>query len=205
MEMDLVRDQIVESTKATMARRQASGKPYSSSSWEGKEREKKRSKRDKVPKKENKSSLGQKEDIAPPLPSSSKSSNIKCFKCFGKEHIASKCPNRRTMVLRENRKVKSESSHEETSSNSECESSSERSHYERDFLMVRRFMSSQVVEEVENQRENIFHSKCLVIGVSSIQTKLTRPCVASRKSNSCESNQQGFPKAMNPKARKVNS
>ncbi|RDX73454.1 hypothetical protein CR513_46948, partial [Mucuna pruriens] len=30
--------------------------------------------------------------------------------------------------------------------------------------MVKRFMSSQVVEEVENQRENIFHSRCLVMG-----------------------------------------
>ncbi|RDY01012.1 hypothetical protein CR513_15725, partial [Mucuna pruriens] len=31
-------------------------------------------------------------------------------------------------------------------------------------LMVRRLMSSQVVEEAENQRENILHSRCLVMG-----------------------------------------
>ena len=30
----------------------------------------------------------------------SKSSEVKCFKCTGREHIASQCPNQRTMILR---------------------------------------------------------------------------------------------------------
>ncbi|RDX89063.1 hypothetical protein CR513_29263, partial [Mucuna pruriens] len=57
----------------------------------------------------------------------------------------------------------SESSGEETSSTSESESSSEDSHYKGDLFMVRRLMSSQVVKEAENQRKNIFHSRCLVM------------------------------------------
>ena len=32
---------------------------------------------------------------------STRSSEVKCFKCMGKWHIASQCPNRRTMILRE--------------------------------------------------------------------------------------------------------
>ncbi|RDX83849.1 hypothetical protein CR513_35186, partial [Mucuna pruriens] len=58
-------------------------------------------------------------------------------------------------MLRNNGEVESECSHEGTSSNSESESSSEDSHYEGDLLML---------EEVENQRENIFHSRCIVMG-----------------------------------------
>jgi len=34
-----------------------------------------------------------------PTPTSSKESSIKCFKCLGNGHIASQCPNKRTMVV----------------------------------------------------------------------------------------------------------
>ncbi|RDX83102.1 hypothetical protein CR513_36018, partial [Mucuna pruriens] len=66
------------------------------------------------------------------------------------------------MVLRENGKVESESSQEDTSSSSGGEFSSEGSHYEGNLLMPRRLMSSIVGEE-ESQREIIFHSRCLVL------------------------------------------
>ncbi|RDX83912.1 hypothetical protein CR513_35120, partial [Mucuna pruriens] len=61
------------------------------------------------------------------------------------------------MVLKENEEV------EEPSSTSEIKSFGEGSHYKGDFLMVRRLMSNQVMEEVETERENIFHFRCLVI------------------------------------------
>ena len=32
---------------------------------------------------------------------SSRSSKVKCFKCIGRRHIASQCPNQCTMILRE--------------------------------------------------------------------------------------------------------
>ncbi|RDY03202.1 hypothetical protein CR513_13240, partial [Mucuna pruriens] len=62
-------------------------------------------------------------------------------------HITSQCPNRRAMFLRENGDEESESSHYESFSTSEIESSSEDSHYEGDLLMVRRLMSFGVLLE----------------------------------------------------------
>jgi hypothetical protein len=35
--------------------------------------------------------------------------DIKCFKCLGKRHIASQCPNRRVMLTRDNGEVEYES------------------------------------------------------------------------------------------------
>jgi hypothetical protein len=35
--------------------------------------------------------------------------DIKCFKCLGKGHIASHCPNRKVMLTRDNGEVESES------------------------------------------------------------------------------------------------
>ncbi|RDX84168.1 hypothetical protein CR513_34825, partial [Mucuna pruriens] len=40
---------------------------------------------------------------------------------------------------------------------------SDGSHYEGDLLVVRRLMNSHVSEETETQRENIFHSRCLIL------------------------------------------
>ncbi|RDY12912.1 hypothetical protein CR513_02224, partial [Mucuna pruriens] len=165
MKMCMMRAQIVESQEATMARflhglnirhsgylkglspsshkvelqlkrKLSSKKSYSSSSWKGVEKE---------------------ERVTPPS-SSSRSSNIKCFKCLGKGHITSQCPNKRTMILKENREV------EKSTSSSEVESSSDHSYYEDDLLMVRRLMSDMSGEETESQREDIFHSRCLMLG-----------------------------------------
>ena len=33
---------------------------------------------------------------------------MRCFKCIGRGHIASQCPNRRTMILREDEGFESE-------------------------------------------------------------------------------------------------
>ena len=97
-------------------------------------------------------------------PSSSKSSSIKCFKCLGKGHIASQCPNKKTMILLENGGVESESS----CSSSEAPSEEEGLHHveaeEGDLLMVRRLMGSLCKELDDTQRENIFHTRCLVEG-----------------------------------------
>ncbi|RDX95678.1 putative mitochondrial protein, partial [Mucuna pruriens] len=63
--------------------------------------------------------------------------------CLGKGHIDSQCLNRRTMVMRKNRKVESESFERESSSSSTVESNSDHLHYEGDLLMVRRLMSNE--------------------------------------------------------------
>ncbi|RDY04460.1 hypothetical protein CR513_11826, partial [Mucuna pruriens] len=64
---------------------------------------------------------------------------------------ASQCPNKRAMILSDNSEIESDSSCGDTSTS-------------RDLLMVKRLIGSQVIEEAETQRENIFHSKCHVLG-----------------------------------------
>ena len=99
-----------------------------------------------------------------PTPTSSKMSSIKCFKCLGKGHIASQCPNKRTMVVLGNGDITSASSSDSSSSSSESESECDVQPLEGGILMVRRLMGSVCKDRDETQRENIFHTRCLVIG-----------------------------------------
>ncbi|RDY01004.1 hypothetical protein CR513_15731, partial [Mucuna pruriens] len=126
-----------------------------SSGWNGKEKEKEKEKvrREKSPKQ------GSRKDLAIiHTPNPPRTSSIKCFKCLGKGHRVSQCPNRRAMVLRDNGEVESESSRVERSSSSEVKTSNEESHYEGDLLMV----ALLVMRPRHN--ENIFHSRYLVLG-----------------------------------------
>ena len=50
-----------------------------------------------------------------------RSSEIKCFKCLGRGHIASQCPTKRTMLLKEDGEIISESSSESAPSSDEEE------------------------------------------------------------------------------------
>ncbi|RDY00794.1 hypothetical protein CR513_15978, partial [Mucuna pruriens] len=118
-------------------RKLTSRKSYPSFNWKSKEKE--GSRKDNSPMNENEPS-----QVKALLPtSSSKSTSIKCFKCLGKSHITSQYPHRRTMILRENRKV-SESLQE-------------------DFSFLSERLMSSLVGETKTQGENIFHFKCLVL------------------------------------------
>ncbi|XP_006575997.1 uncharacterized protein [Glycine max] len=77
-----------------------------------------------------------------PTPTLSKVSSIKCFKCLGKGHIASQCPNKRTMVVLGNGDITSASSSSSSSSSSESESKCDVQPLEGDLLMVRRLMGN---------------------------------------------------------------
>ncbi|CAA0843295.1 Unknown protein [Striga hermonthica] len=93
--------------------------------------------------------------------SSSRSRDIKCFRCQGFGHIASECINKRVMILRENGVIESESEHE----SSDDEQAEETTPEHGELLVVRRALNMQIkVEEAEQQRENIFHTRCLVLG-----------------------------------------
>ena len=96
-----------------------------------------------------------------PTPTSSKMSSIKCFKCLGKGHIASQCPNKRTMG---NMDITSASSSSSSSSSIESESEYDVQPLEGDLLMVRRLMGSVCKDRDETQRDNIFHTTCMVMG-----------------------------------------
>ncbi|RDY03851.1 hypothetical protein CR513_12506, partial [Mucuna pruriens] len=63
-------------------------------------------------------------------------SNIKYFKCLGKGHKASKCPNRHVMIVKEDVKIRSESSARGISASSESESLCDGSYYEGDLCLI---------------------------------------------------------------------
>ncbi|RDX92772.1 hypothetical protein CR513_25047, partial [Mucuna pruriens] len=73
-----------------------------------------------------------------PVPTS-KSNNIKCFRCLGKGYIALHCPNKRSMIMKEDGTMDSDSSKSESSSISQSDASCEYlPNEEGDLLMVRR-------------------------------------------------------------------
>ncbi|KAL4376552.1 hypothetical protein GQ457_02G026320 [Hibiscus cannabinus] len=90
--------------------------------------------------------------------------DIQCFKCLGRGHVASQCPNRRTMLLRDNGEI--ESDHEDDVQDpiqvEDDEDDDELQTFSTgDALIVKRSLTTQPVQN-EQQRENIFHTRCLV-------------------------------------------
>ncbi|RDY13682.1 hypothetical protein CR513_01362, partial [Mucuna pruriens] len=132
------------------------------SGWKGKEREKEKGRREKSPKKGSDPSLGRKETTSTPTLMAPRISDIKCFKFLGKGHIALQCPNRKVVIMKYDKEVESESSLREISFSSEAKSLSDDFYYKGDLLVLGRLMNSHVGEEAETQRENIFHSRCLI-------------------------------------------
>ena len=98
----------------------------------------------------------------PKLPT--KSSSKKCFKCLGFGHIASNCPSKRNMMIQDGVVVSehgSDSSRSSTPPRSPSEQESESSH-EGDLLVVRQLLGQVLKPFDESQRENIFHTRCLI-------------------------------------------
>ncbi|XP_038888883.1 uncharacterized protein LOC120078660 [Benincasa hispida] len=81
-----------------------------------------------------------------------KNRDIKCWKCQGIGHISHDCPNKQTMIIKNGEVV---TNGEESDQDVEDGS--------RLTLVTRRLLSIQVKEnDVEDQRDNIFHTRCLV-------------------------------------------
>ena len=70
-----------------------------------------------------------------------RSSEIKCFKCSGRGHIASQCPTKKTMLLKEDGEIISESSSKYSPSSNEKEHKEEKK-LEGDLLTIRRMLGS---------------------------------------------------------------
>ncbi|XP_039059944.1 uncharacterized protein LOC120203854 [Hibiscus syriacus] len=90
--------------------------------------------------------------------------DIQCFKCLGRGHIASQCPNRRTMMTRMNGEIESESDNDEQDTplmDDDEDDDQIQTYATGEALVVKRSLNAQPIRD-EQQRENIFHTRCLV-------------------------------------------
>jgi len=94
-------------------------------------------------------------------PATSRNRDIKCFKCQGRGHIASQCPNKRIMVIRDNGEIETDDETELSNTQQEDEDDEEFAVHG-ELLVTRRALSVQIKEDEEDQRENIFHTRCHV-------------------------------------------
>ncbi|KAK9177819.1 hypothetical protein WN943_027008 [Citrus x changshan-huyou] len=91
----------------------------------------------------------------------SRNRDIKCFKCLGTGHIASQCPNKRVMILRDDGDVETESKSDDDPM-PPLEDANDGVEYPVDgkLMVARRALNMQVKEDAEVQRDNIFHTRC---------------------------------------------
>ncbi|XP_048228809.1 uncharacterized protein LOC125369769 [Ricinus communis] len=144
----------------------SSGRPHWSSSWKGGKKGD-----DKVIPNNNKGkSISGNKDTSKPEINKEKNRDIKCFKCLGRGHIASQCPNKRAMVARDHGEI--ETASEESDNDDEIPQLEDGSDdciegpTGGELLVARRTLSVQMKEDdtLEQQRDNIFHTRCHVQG-----------------------------------------
>ena len=95
--------------------------------------------------------------------SQTRNRDIKCFRCLGVGHIASQCPNKRTLIARVDEEVETESEGGDDQMPILEDVGDDDVEYpvEGESLVARHALSAQVKEdEMEQQRENIFHTRC---------------------------------------------
>ena len=96
--------------------------------------------------------------------SSTKTSNQKSFKCLAFRHIAANCPSKRNMMVKERVVMSDHNSQRSRSPTTSRNQSEEECEIpcEGDLLVVRRMLSQVQQPFDESQRENIFHTRCLI-------------------------------------------
>uniref|UniRef100_A0A2N9I342 CCHC-type domain-containing protein n=1 Tax=Fagus sylvatica TaxID=28930 RepID=A0A2N9I342_FAGSY len=96
----------------------------------------------------------------------SRNRDIKCFKCLGSGHITSQCPNRRVMIMRDNGEVMTESEDDSDGMPKLVDASDDDGvvyPVTGESLAARRALNTHImVDDAEQQRENIFHTRCHV-------------------------------------------
>lgn len=92
--------------------------------------------------------------------STTKNRDIKCFKCQGRGHIASQCPNKLAMVIRENGEIETDKS--DSTNSPDGSDDDEELAVQGELLVARRALNAHSMEDDDAQRENIFHTRCYV-------------------------------------------
>ncbi|XP_024013092.1 uncharacterized protein LOC112087299 [Eutrema salsugineum] len=120
---------------------------------------------------DNKTVLNPKSDVKPPVviqdirsntkATTTRSRDVRCFKCHGRGHYANECSNKRLIVLLDSGEIESE---EEKLDDSESTEEYEAIPASGELLLARRTLNIQSKEEEQEQRENLFHTRCLVQG-----------------------------------------
>lgn len=92
-----------------------------------------------------------------------KNRDIKCFRCQGFGHISSQCPNKRTMILLDNGDIVSEEENDEESMPQlEDTSDIEQAVVGQALVVLRALHVQAQTDNDEQQRENIFYTRCHV-------------------------------------------
>ncbi|XP_033139498.1 uncharacterized protein LOC117131495, partial [Brassica rapa] len=114
-------------------------------------------------KEESKSSSIYNKDKGKVEATSSRARDVKCFKCQGRGHYANECTNKRVMILLENGEFESED--EKLRTDQELsEAEYEEEPVQGKLLVARRTLSLQNKTEEQEQRENLFYTRCMVQG-----------------------------------------
>uniref|UniRef100_A0A2N9GLL5 Reverse transcriptase n=1 Tax=Fagus sylvatica TaxID=28930 RepID=A0A2N9GLL5_FAGSY len=96
----------------------------------------------------------------------SQNRDIKCFKCLGSGHIASQCPNRRVMIMRDNGEVMMRVRMIVMGCPQLVDASDDDGvvyPVTGESLIARRALNTHIkVDDAKQQRENIFHTRCHV-------------------------------------------
>ncbi|XP_022925325.1 uncharacterized protein LOC111432615 [Cucurbita moschata] len=95
--------------------------------------------------------------------------DIKFWKCQGIGHLSRDCPNKRVLIIKNGQVVtdSEESDHDELVEEKIQENEEELEDGSQLVLVTRRFLKTQVIEnDVDDQRDNLFHTRCLVKGTS---------------------------------------
>ncbi|KAF8053936.1 hypothetical protein N665_1361s0006 [Sinapis alba] len=88
----------------------------------------------------------------------SRTRDIQCYKCKGYGHYFSSCSNKRMILIRENEEVESEGER------SESEEEQVKMPAKGELLVTRRTLNLQTKTVGDEQRENLFHTRCVVHG-----------------------------------------
>ncbi|XP_048605704.1 uncharacterized protein LOC125583155 [Brassica napus] len=89
---------------------------------------------------------------------STKTRNIKCYKCHGFGHYANECTNKKVMTILANGEVISE----EEDAGQESDEEGVEYPVRGELLVTRRLLNAQPKAKEDEQRENLFHTRCLV-------------------------------------------